>query len=86
MNTLWRTVLGVSLLTGAGALPAVAPVAESFDHNDVLPESVSNIPVTEGLNAGASYSVLQLVVQNNEVEWAGGATRIAKNLGVAHRR
>jgi 2',3'-cyclic-nucleotide 2'-phosphodiesterase (5'-nucleotidase family) len=29
--------------------------------------------------------VLQLMVQNGDVQWAGGATRIAKNLGVASR-
>jgi 2',3'-cyclic-nucleotide 2'-phosphodiesterase (5'-nucleotidase family) len=44
---------------------------------------VGNILVTEGINAGASYSVLQLMVQGGDVQWAGGATRIAKNLGVA---
>jgi 2',3'-cyclic-nucleotide 2'-phosphodiesterase (5'-nucleotidase family) len=43
------------------------------------------ILITEGINAGASYSVLQLMVRGNDVEWAGGATRIAKNLGVAAR-
>ena len=43
-----------------------------------------DILVTEGINAGASYSVLQLLVKN-DVVWAGGATRIAKNLGVAPR-
>jgi 2',3'-cyclic-nucleotide 2'-phosphodiesterase (5'-nucleotidase family) len=46
---------------------------------------VGNILVTEGINAGASYSVLQLMVKGGDVEWAGGATRIAKNLGVAQR-
>jgi 2',3'-cyclic-nucleotide 2'-phosphodiesterase (5'-nucleotidase family) len=46
---------------------------------------VGKILVTEGINAGASYSVLQLMVQNGDVQWAGGATRIAKNLGVASR-
>jgi 2',3'-cyclic-nucleotide 2'-phosphodiesterase (5'-nucleotidase family)/predicted AlkP superfamily pyrophosphatase or phosphodiesterase len=44
-----------------------------------------DILVTEGINAGASYSVLQLMVQGGDVQWAGGATRIAKNLGVAAR-
>jgi 2',3'-cyclic-nucleotide 2'-phosphodiesterase (5'-nucleotidase family) len=44
---------------------------------------VGNILVTEGINAGASYSVLQLIVQGGDVLWAGGATRVAKNLGVA---
>ncbi len=46
---------------------------------------VGSIMVAEGLNAGASYSVAQLVVQGGDVEWAGAATRIAKNLGVAMR-
>jgi 2',3'-cyclic-nucleotide 2'-phosphodiesterase (5'-nucleotidase family) len=46
---------------------------------------VGNILVAEGMNAGASYSVVQMVVQGNEVEWAGGATRIAKNIGVEKR-
>jgi 2',3'-cyclic-nucleotide 2'-phosphodiesterase (5'-nucleotidase family) len=46
---------------------------------------VGNILVTEGINAGASYSVLQLMVKGGDVVWAGGATRIAKNLGVARR-
>jgi 2',3'-cyclic-nucleotide 2'-phosphodiesterase (5'-nucleotidase family) len=46
---------------------------------------VGNILVTEGINAGASYSVLQMMVVGNDVQWAGGATRIAKNLGVARR-
>jgi 2',3'-cyclic-nucleotide 2'-phosphodiesterase (5'-nucleotidase family) len=44
---------------------------------------VGDILVAEGINAGASYSVLQLMVRDNDVLWAGGATRIARNLGVA---
>ncbi|MGH9227308.1 MAG: 5'-nucleotidase C-terminal domain-containing protein [Acidimicrobiales bacterium] len=44
-----------------------------------------DILITEGINAGASYSVLQLMVKGGDVEWAGGATRIAKNLGVEAR-
>ena len=44
-----------------------------------------DILITEGINGGASYSVLQLMVQDGDVQWAGGATRIAKNLGVAAR-
>ncbi|MGZ9234488.1 MAG: 5'-nucleotidase C-terminal domain-containing protein [Anaerolineales bacterium] len=46
---------------------------------------VGNILVVEGVNAGASYSVVQMVVEGGDVEWAGGATRIAKNLGVPKR-
>jgi 2',3'-cyclic-nucleotide 2'-phosphodiesterase (5'-nucleotidase family) len=46
---------------------------------------VGDILVTEGMNAGASYSVLQLMVHGGDVEWAGGATRIATNIGIAQR-
>jgi 2',3'-cyclic-nucleotide 2'-phosphodiesterase (5'-nucleotidase family)/predicted AlkP superfamily pyrophosphatase or phosphodiesterase len=42
-----------------------------------------NILITEGINAGASYSVIQLLIEGDDVRWAGGATRIAKTLGVA---
>jgi 2',3'-cyclic-nucleotide 2'-phosphodiesterase (5'-nucleotidase family)/predicted AlkP superfamily phosphohydrolase/phosphomutase len=44
-----------------------------------------HILVAEGLNAGASYSVAQLVVHGGDVEWAGASTRVAKNLGIAAR-
>ena len=44
-----------------------------------------NILITEGINAGATYSVLQLMVHGGDVVWAGGATRVAKNLGVPER-
>jgi 2',3'-cyclic-nucleotide 2'-phosphodiesterase (5'-nucleotidase family) len=44
-----------------------------------------NILIVEGINAGTSYSVLQLMVQGGDVQWAGGATRVAKNLGVSAR-
>ena len=43
------------------------------------------ITVAEGLNAGASYSVAQLIVQGGDVQWVGAATRVARNLGVAAR-
>jgi 2',3'-cyclic-nucleotide 2'-phosphodiesterase (5'-nucleotidase family)/predicted AlkP superfamily phosphohydrolase/phosphomutase len=46
---------------------------------------VGDILVLEGLNAGMSYSVTQLLIHGGDVSWAGGATRIAKNLGVAKR-
>ncbi len=46
---------------------------------------VGRILVAEGLNAGASYSVVQMVVKGGDVEWAGAATRVAKNIGVAPR-
>lgn len=46
---------------------------------------VGDILVTEGINAGASYSVMQLMVRHGDVEWAGGATRKAWDLGVTPR-
>jgi 2',3'-cyclic-nucleotide 2'-phosphodiesterase (5'-nucleotidase family) len=46
---------------------------------------VGRIPVVEGFNAGASYSVAQLMVRGDDVAWTGAATRAAKNLGVASR-
>jgi 2',3'-cyclic-nucleotide 2'-phosphodiesterase (5'-nucleotidase family) len=46
---------------------------------------VGKILVAEGINAGASYSVVQMIIHGQDVEWAGAATRIAKNLGVAKR-
>lgn len=46
---------------------------------------VGKILVTEGINAGATYSVLQLMVKGGDVSWAGGSTRVATALGVAPR-
>jgi 2',3'-cyclic-nucleotide 2'-phosphodiesterase (5'-nucleotidase family) len=46
---------------------------------------VGRIPVVEGFNAGASYSVAQLMLSRGDVVWAGTANRTAKNLGVATR-
>ncbi len=46
---------------------------------------VGRILVAEGMNAGASYSVVQMIIGAEDVEWAGAATRITKNLGVSKR-
>ena len=46
---------------------------------------IGRIPVVEGFNAGISYSVAQLMVDDGDVEWTGAATRLAKNIGVAQR-
>ena len=43
---------------------------------------VGRIPVVEGVNAGGSYSVGQLLVRGGDVGWVGGATRVAKTIGV----
>jgi 2',3'-cyclic-nucleotide 2'-phosphodiesterase (5'-nucleotidase family) len=44
-----------------------------------------NILITEGINAGTSYSVLQLMVQGGDVTWAGGGKPGAKTRRVAPR-
>lgn len=46
---------------------------------------VGRIPVAEGANAGASYSIAQLMVSGGDVVWGSPSTRVAKNLGVAGR-
>ena len=44
---------------------------------------VGKITVVEGINAGATYSVLQIMVTGKEeVHWIGSATRVAYSLGV----
>ena len=47
-----------------------------------------HILITEGVNAGASYSVLQLMVKGGDVAWAGGSTRRRQDprRGAARRR
>ena len=47
---------------------------------------VGDISSPRAINAGGSYSVVQMVVKGHgDVEWAGAATRVAKNIGVATR-
>jgi 2',3'-cyclic-nucleotide 2'-phosphodiesterase (5'-nucleotidase family) len=48
---------------------------------------IGRIPVVEGFNAGISYSVAQMMVDDDrdDVVWTAAATRLAKNLGVAQR-
>lgn len=46
---------------------------------------VGHILLAEGINAGTSYSVVQMIIHGQNVEWAGAATRMAKDLGVAQR-
>ena len=46
---------------------------------------VGHIPVAEGVNAGGSYSVAQLMVKGKDVVWTGTATRVAVDVGVASR-
>jgi 2',3'-cyclic-nucleotide 2'-phosphodiesterase (5'-nucleotidase family) len=91
------TAVGSNTIDGTAAVPWEGPImaiAEGIQDTtvDVIvaghTHRVSNlmvgkILVTEGINAGASYSVVQMVVKGRDVEWAGGATRIAQNIGVA---
>jgi 2',3'-cyclic-nucleotide 2'-phosphodiesterase (5'-nucleotidase family) len=93
------TTVGSNSVDGTAAVPWAGPIMDivngiqDTDVDVVLAghtHRVSNlmvgrILVAEGINAGASYSVVQMVVRNQDVEWAGAATRIAKNLGVAQR-
>ncbi len=93
------TALGQNAVGSAPGVPwqgPIIPIAEALAGTtvDVIIAGhthrvsnlmVGNILVVEGINAGASYSVVQLMVQGNDVDWAGGATRIAKNIGVAPR-
>ncbi len=46
---------------------------------------VGHIPVVEGVNAGGSYTVAQLMVSDGDVAWTGATTRVAKNLGVTEK-
>ncbi|MEP7115054.1 MAG: 5'-nucleotidase C-terminal domain-containing protein, partial [Ilumatobacteraceae bacterium] len=91
------TALGSNAVDGKAAVPWEGPIvtiANGIQNTtvDVIVAGhthrvsnlmVGNILVTEGINAGASYSVVQMVVKGRDVEWAGGATRIAQNIGVA---
>jgi 2',3'-cyclic-nucleotide 2'-phosphodiesterase (5'-nucleotidase family) len=93
------TSLGENAVGGNAAIPWEGPIitiAEQIQDTNVdvilagHTHRVSNlmvgrILVAEGINAGASYSVVQMVIHNEDVEWAGAATRIAKNIGVGHR-
>jgi 2',3'-cyclic-nucleotide 2'-phosphodiesterase (5'-nucleotidase family) len=74
------------ILTIADALQGTTVDAMIVGHTHRISNLMrGRILVTEGINAGASYSVLQLMVHRGDVSWAGGATRVAKDLGVAAR-
>lgn len=93
------TATGRNTIDGVPAVPWAGPIVDIVQGiQDTTVDAVvaghthrvsnlmiGNILVTEGINAGASYSVLQMVVAGGDVEWAGGATRLAKNIGVPAR-
>jgi 2',3'-cyclic-nucleotide 2'-phosphodiesterase (5'-nucleotidase family) len=92
-----NTVDGIPAVPWAGPIVDIAGMIQDTTVDVILAghtHRISNLMVgriliAEGLNAGASYSVLQLMVSGNtksqDVNWAGAATRVAKNLGVARR-
>jgi 2',3'-cyclic-nucleotide 2'-phosphodiesterase (5'-nucleotidase family) len=93
------TANGSNAVDGAPAVPwdgPIVPIAQALQGTTVdtilagHTHRVSNlmvgrILVTEGINAGATYSVLQLMVRDGDVSWAGGATRLARTVGIAPR-
>jgi len=90
---------GANAVDGSAPEPWVGPVLDIVDaiqgttvdlvlagHTHAIANlRRGRIVVAEGLNAGASYSVAQLIVTGGDVEWIGAATRIGKNLGVPAR-
>jgi 2',3'-cyclic-nucleotide 2'-phosphodiesterase (5'-nucleotidase family) len=91
--------LGSNAVDGKPAVPWEGPIVDIVDQlQDTTVDLVlaghthrianfmrGRIAVAEGLNAGASYSVGQMVVRGGDVAWVGTSTRVAKNLGVAPR-
>jgi len=90
---------GKNAVDAVAAVPWTGPVVDlAYDLWDTTVDMIigghthtvgnlmaGNILVTEGLNAGATYSVAQMVVQGGDVVWAGAANRIAYTLGVTPR-
>lgn len=93
------TALGSNAVDGLPAVPWEGPVVDIASmlqgttvdailagHTHRISNlMVGDILVAEGINAGATYSVLQLIVQSEDVLWAGAATRVATTLGVTPR-
>ncbi len=93
------TAVGSNAVDGNAPVPWAGPIMDIVNgiqdttvdvvlagHTHRLPNLVvGKILVAEGINAGASDSVVQMIIHGQDVEWAGAATRIAKNLGVAKR-
>jgi 2',3'-cyclic-nucleotide 2'-phosphodiesterase (5'-nucleotidase family) len=92
-------VLGNNRVASVAPSPWQGPImdiVESIQHTEVdlviaghthriANTVVGRIPIAEGVNAGGSYSVAQMVIRGNDVEWTSPSTRVAKNLGVANR-
>ena len=90
---------GANVIDGLPAAPWVGPINGIVDalqsttvdlviagHTHNIANYVrGRIPVIEGVNAGGSYSVAQLMLRNGDVAWTAASTRISKDLGVAPR-
>jgi 2',3'-cyclic-nucleotide 2'-phosphodiesterase (5'-nucleotidase family) len=90
---------GVNRIDGQPAVPWDGPIVNIVNQlqdttvdavfaghtHRVTNTMVGRILVAEGVNAGGSYSVGQLMVRGGDVAWAGAATRITKALGVTQR-
>ncbi|MBA2488033.1 MAG: 5'-nucleotidase C-terminal domain-containing protein [Chloroflexi bacterium] len=90
---------GANALDGTPADPWQGPILEIADElQDTTVDAIiaghthrvsnlmrGDILITEGINSGASYSVLQAMIYQGDVAWVGGQTRVAKTLGVARR-
>ena len=92
-STGWNAVDGIAAVPWEGPLIDIATALQDTTVDVIIggyTERITNlmvgrILVLEGYDAGMSYSVAQMMVTGGDVTWAGGATRIAKNLGVAKR-
>ncbi len=93
------TANGLNAIDGRAAVPWDGPIVDIVNQlqgttidaviaghtHRVTNTMVGHIPVVEGINAGATYSVLQLMVKGGDVQWVAANTRIAKDLGVTPR-
>ena len=92
-------VVGANAIDGKPADPWVGPIIDIVNQlqdttidlvlaghtHRIANTMVGHIPVAEGINAGGSYSVAQLMVKGRDVVWTGTSTRVAVDLGVAAR-
>ncbi len=92
-------LVGANAIDGKPADPWVGPIIDIVNQlqdttidlvlaghtHRIANTMVGHIPVAEGVNAGGSYSVAQLMVKGRDVVWTGTSTRVAVGLGVALR-
>jgi 2',3'-cyclic-nucleotide 2'-phosphodiesterase (5'-nucleotidase family) len=90
---------GANAIDGQPAVPWTGPINDIVDqlqgtsidlviagHTHNIANYVrGRIPIVEGVNAGGSYTVAQLMVREGDVVWTAAQTRVAKDLGVPAR-